>query len=199
MLETLVGRLKWERTCDGIRVVIPARMSWGAIRNTLEDLGVYIATFLGLFLIVGCIAWFRGLGFRSYLNSEAVYSLGLCSLGCCTGLILARMIPRVFGETVVNMTPVQLTIEWKMRLRRSKDVYPTATLHSLRFIEHSGEISVQNKLGQNEIQFGHAHWTSHFGAGVTREEAEALITKMNQVYPFSSSSANESAPQHAMP
>ena len=28
MLEPLVGRLKWERTEDGVRVVIPSRFSW---------------------------------------------------------------------------------------------------------------------------------------------------------------------------
>jgi hypothetical protein len=28
MFETLAGRLNWERTADGIRVVIPSRFSW---------------------------------------------------------------------------------------------------------------------------------------------------------------------------
>jgi hypothetical protein len=28
MLETQAGRLKWERTADGIRVVIPVKVGW---------------------------------------------------------------------------------------------------------------------------------------------------------------------------
>ena len=62
-----------------------------------------------------------------------------------------------------------------------KEVFPTATLHSFRFVEPSGERPVQNKIGQNEVQFGQAHWTRHIGEGITREEAEALIAKMIEV------------------
>ena len=57
MLERLAGRLKWEDANDGVRVVIPARLSWGAIRNLLEDLGVYVMASLGIFVIVGCVAY----------------------------------------------------------------------------------------------------------------------------------------------
>ena len=48
MLEVLKGRLKWERTADGIRVVIPARLSWSAIRRHLNDLGAVLVGYLGL-------------------------------------------------------------------------------------------------------------------------------------------------------
>jgi len=184
MLETLIGRLKWERTGDAIRVVIPARLSWGAIRKLLDDLGVYIVTSLGLFAITGCVAYLRGLSFRSYVNNKGVHSLFMSSLGCCAGLILARMVPRLFGKTVVTLNPVKTTIGWNARLGSSKDVFPTATLHSFRFVERSGDVPVQNKIGQNEVQFCDSHWTYYFGTGVTREEAQALIAKITEVYPF---------------
>jgi hypothetical protein len=131
MLETLTGRLKWERTGDGIRVMIPPRLSWGAIRRPQDDLGAYVVAFLGIFASVGGVAFLRGLSFHSYLSSEAVHSLYRVSLGCCTGLVLAKLVPRLFGETVVTLSPAQITIERNSRLRRSKEVFPTTTLHSL--------------------------------------------------------------------
>ncbi len=193
MLETLTGRLKWEQSGDGIRVVIPARLSWGAISRLLVDLGVCFVTFLGLFLIVDCVAILRGLGFHSYLHSEAVHNLYRVSLGYCAGLILARMVPRLFGKTTVMLSPAQITIEWNMRLRCSKEAFATATLHSFRFVERSGEVPVQNKIGQNEVQFGQSHWIRRIGEGVTREEAEALIAKLTEVYPFPRYLPSESA------
>ena len=184
MLETLIGRLKWERTGDEIRVAIPARLSWGAIRKLLDDLGVVVVGYLGLFVITGCVAYLRGLSFHAFVNSEGIHTLFTLNLGYCAGLIIARMVPRLFGKTVVTLNPVKTTIGWNARLGSSKDVFPTATLHSFRFVERSGDVPVQNKIGQNEVQFCDSHWTRFFGVGITREEAQALIAKITEVYPF---------------
>lgn len=193
MLETLAGRVKWEHTGDGIRVVIPARLSWGATLRLLKDLGAYFAAFSSIFVTAGSVAWFRGLSFHSFITSKGIYSLYLSSLGCCSGLVLARVIPRIFGETVVTMSPDQTTIEWNARASRSKAALPTAILHNFRFVERSSKTPVQNKFRQNEIQVGQTHWTRSFGEGVTREEAEALIAKMNEIYPFPKHLPTESA------
>jgi hypothetical protein len=184
MFETLTGRLKWEQTVDGIRLVIPARLCWGSIRKLLDDLGVYVVTSLGLFAITGCAAYLRGLSLHAYLNNEGVHSLVRISLGRWAGLILARIVPGLFGNTVVTLSPPKTTIKWNARFGSSTDVFPTATLHSFRFVERSGNVPVQNKIGQNEIQFCDSHWTHYFGTGVTREEAQALIAKITEVYPF---------------
>jgi hypothetical protein len=165
-------------------VVIPARLSWGAIRRLLQDLGVNVIAFLGIFLIAAFVAYLRGLSFRACLNSEGVRSLSSVSLGCCAGLILARIVPRLFGKTVVTLSPSQFVIEWNPRIRSATEVFPTAILHSFRFVERSSDVLVQNKIGQNEVQFRDTHWTHDLGTGVTRAEAEALIAKMMEVYPF---------------
>ena len=81
MFETLAGRLKWERTADGIRAVIPSRFSWFMLLSsglwllifphfTYEILGKsgrtaatwsrsLISDFIGFALIVIWIAMFR--------------------------------------------------------------------------------------------------------------------------------------------
>ena len=177
MLEILTGRLKWEQTDDGIRVVIPSRLSWGAIRRLLIDLGIAVVAYLGLLAIVGCVAYLRGLSFLSFVNNEGIHSFFRVSLGYLAGLIIAKMVPRLFGKTVVTLGPVKVTIEWNGRLGSSKEVFPTQTLHSFRFV-------VQNKIGQNEIQFCDSHWTHYFAVGIKREEAEALLSKLMEFYPF---------------
>jgi len=191
MLERLAGRLKWEDANDGVRVVIPARLSWGAIRNLLEDLGVYVMASLGIFVIVGCVAYLRGLSFHSFLSNSGIQSFYFCSLGSYAGLILARTLPRLFGETVVTLNPAKFTIEWNAPLSRSTEVFPTATLQCFRFVESPGERPIQNKIGQNEIQFAQPHQTRSFGEGVTREEAEAFISKIRQVLPVPAQRPNE--------
>jgi hypothetical protein len=115
-----------------------------------------------------------------------MHSLYLTSLGCCTGLIIARTVPRLFGATIVTLSPDQITVEWNSRLRRDKGVFPTATLRGFRFVERSDEVPLKNRLGQNEVQFVQAQSICHFGEGITREEAEALICKMVEVYSFPS-------------
>ena len=186
MLEALTGRLKWEQNRYGIRVVIPARLSWGATRGLLTDLGAYLVGFLCIFVIAGCIGFVRGLSFHSFLESHGMHSLYISAIGCCTGLVLAKMVPRLFGETVVTLSPTQITIEWNTRIRRLKEVFPTATVRAIRFVERTDEVAVKNKIAQNEIQFVQAQSTHHFGEGLTREEAETLIAKMTEVYPFPS-------------
>jgi hypothetical protein len=152
MLETLNGRLKWERTGNEIRVVIPARLSWGAIRRLLDDLGVNVVAFLGIFVIAACVAYLGGHNFNSYVNSGGVHSLLRASLGYSAGLILARMVPRLFGETVVKLSPAQISIEWNSRIGRSKEVFSSPTLHSLRFVERSGGgRSEQDRTERNSV------------------------------------------------
>jgi len=184
MFETLTGRLKWEQTVDGIRLVIPARLSWGAIRRLLIDLSAAVVGNMSIFVIAGCVAYLRHLSFSSYVNSEGIRTLFTLTLSYCAVLILTRMVPRLFGKAVVTLSPTKTTIKWNARLGSSTNVFPTATLHSFRFVEPAGNIPVQNKIGQNEIQFCDSHWTHYFGTGVTREEAQALIAKITEVYPF---------------
>jgi hypothetical protein len=186
MIETLTGRLKWERLGDRVRVVIPARMSWGAVRRLLIDLGVCALAYLGILVIVGCVGFYRGLNFHTFLNSHGMQSFYRISLGYCTGLVFARMIPRLFGATVVTLSPDRLMIEWNLRIRRNKSVFPTATIRGFRFVERSGKVPLKNRFGQNEVQFVQAQSTCHFGEGITREEAEALIHKIVEVYSFPS-------------
>jgi hypothetical protein len=82
------------------------------------------------------------------------------------------------------LSPAQVLFEYKTPLRRSKEVFPTAAMHSFRFVEWCREAPVQNKIVQNEVQFGQTHWTRYFGEGITCEEAEALIARMMGAYPF---------------
>lgn len=99
----------------------------------------------------------------------------------------------LFGQTVLTLSPTRIAIEWNARLWHSKEVCSTETVYSFRFADPSEGVPVQNKVGQNEIQFTSTDGTHTFGTGVTREEAEVLITKMMEVYPFPKYRPSESA------
>ncbi len=182
MLEPLAGRLKWERTTDGICVVIPARLSWGAARKPVEDICAGIFGFLAIFAIGYVIEAIRGVSANAYMKSQGVSSLIFGSLGYCIGGVFWGIIAKLFGKTVVLLSAANMAIERKAVIRRSsKEVFFTAGLHNLIYVEKSGSIPVQNKIGQNEIQFGVGRGSQSFASGITREEGEALIAKMNEI------------------
>jgi len=183
MLQTLSGRLRRECTDEGIILVIPARMSWGVIRKLVEDVCVSLVAFLLIAVIAGCVAFVRGLDSRSFLQSKGIHSLLIGAIGYCSGLILIRMIAALFGKTILRLNPSQNVLEVNWSFKRSKAVYPSATAHSFRFVERLGAVPIMNDIGQNEIQFAHDRATQHFGEGVTRAEAAALISEVNKVFP----------------
>lgn len=182
MVETLAGRLEWEQTGDGVRMVLPARLSWGVIQQLLPELGAYFVAFLGLFAIVSCIACLRGLSFGYVLNSEAMHRLYLGFPGCSAGLVLARILPRALGKTVITLSTDSIVIDRGSPLKRSKESYPVSIIQGFSFVERSGNAPMRNKVGQNEIQFSRSNSADYFGTGITREEASALMAKVNEFY-----------------
>jgi hypothetical protein len=49
MLETLAGRLKWERIDNGIRVELPAPLDWPNVRRTV---GGWLLFWLSMYLLM---------------------------------------------------------------------------------------------------------------------------------------------------
>lgn len=185
-LETLAGRLKWESTADGIRVVIPARLNWESFRRSLVQACVLGSIFVAIDYC--CARW-------PHTTTTAPSGYWWHDLLCVgIGVVIGGMIPRLFGRTLVTVSPSNLTIQWKSRIWRSKkEVYSTGDVHSLRFVEKPGKHTIQNELGQSEIQFREDYRPLYFGTGVTSDEAQALIALMMKVYPFRGVTATESA------
>jgi hypothetical protein len=178
MLEPLAGRLKWERTADGIRVVIPARLDRPIARNLL---------FMAFAMVCGILAVdysdFLISSFGAGAHSKPHLFEDVCCV--CVGLFIGAVPPRIFGRTVLSLTPVRLTIDWRPRVWwPEKRQFSTDVLHNLRFASKSGGFRVTNESGQNEMQLDEDRKTRSFALGISQDEASALIAKMMEVYPF---------------
>jgi hypothetical protein len=166
MLETLAGRLKWERTEDGIRVEMPDPTSF--------------AEFLGA-------ALGAGLPF-------VVYSLLRISIGPARGWVLeivgavwlllaaARCMELVGRKRLVTLTSAALTVTILQRCSKIR-MQPTYTVWNLR---SNPRISLRGneypEQIQVEIDSTSGAWT--IGSRLTETEAAALISKMTEVFAF---------------
>lgn len=174
MLETLAGRLKWERTGDGIRVEIPARLT------SKERLYTFSLGLVWSSLLLGDILrWF-------FEGSHSVWAQWLGRGGMDSIVVLVLAWSAWFALTSVRLLldPVSLKLEYCVfGIRWLSHRNSTRLLHNLRFKGRSSRIP--RFLGNlPELQIDEDYRTRTLAVGVTREEADALIATMNEVFPF---------------
>jgi hypothetical protein len=167
MLEPLTGRLKWERQGDGIRVIIPSRFSWWLLYPGLLLLMFPHFTY-EVFWKIGHTAATEP---RSFIPEW----IGLALLVIWIALFRTH-------ECVLTLTPAEMRVENRalgLGLRTSTS--GTSQLSDLRFIPSQYGISVDDL---SRIQLERNNRTRSFGLGIAEEEADALIAKMMEIYPF---------------
>jgi hypothetical protein len=170
MLETLVGRLRWERTGTGIQVEIPARLSWviaflcvWVTGWSMAGWNVINKTFAAdnppLFDLVWLVGWFAG--------EVTVIAIILWSLtGCFT----------------LNLDNQTLEITRKIAgIKLDKRVFTTANVRNLRYIPATTH---GRSSRQSEIRFEADDKTCGFASGIADSEAFSLIDKMLEIFPF---------------
>ncbi len=184
MLETLAGRLKCERTEDGIRIRIPTA------RFTLRFLfGYYLipsACILSIYLIAK--GWsVLSLHFHPHPHPHqmtwwAVFFDGLLS---AIALTAGSVFARVTARTSLTLNPAEMKIEYRSAgIKRATRVYATANVSNLRLVMYSPGENLHNHFRMNEIQYCANSRVESFASGITEREAEALIARMMEVYPF---------------
>lgn len=173
MLETLAGRIKWEKTEEGIRVVIPARFS---SRKFLRDF--FLEIWVPAVLYAMC--W-------HFMASRDRWAM---ALGWVPVSVIGVFLLMLTARTVLLLDPSLLTIEFRSFWRmRSKSKFPTKRLDSLRFVDASNREEIRNNYRQSEMQIDEDLRTHPFAEGITEPEALALIGKMMEVYSFPKSPA----------
>ncbi|MGA3345529.1 MAG: hypothetical protein ABSC76_11735 [Terracidiphilus sp.] len=172
MLERLAGRLKWERTSDGIRVVIPERFNWIALGKGLWEPCFYMLIF---FLVEPVIRspHEAGLGWNGWLAMCAMF-FALWFLGS------------LFPEKIIlTLNRSMMIIQRRsFGIKRSTSKYSTDSLNNLRFVSASNREEIRNEYRQSEIQIDQGLKTHPFAEGIAETEARALIEKMMEVYNF---------------
>src|ERR1035441_8720219 len=118
MLETLAGRLKWERTGDGIRVVIPVRIPWP---SALSGIWLFMLPHFTVEL-------FGKSGVITGPASLAPKWIGLC--------LLVSWFTMIFTiKQVLILNPAEMGFQtFTFGIGVKKSTYATSRLKCLRFI-----------------------------------------------------------------
>ncbi|MFZ1084757.1 MAG: hypothetical protein WAN35_07330 [Terracidiphilus sp.] len=175
MLETLAGRLKWERIDDGMRVELPAPLDWPNVRRTV---GSWMLTWLFYYLL---ISFMRGIrhGIDDARKDWAIF-LAFLPLYMAGGFykILAR-------RTILTLTPADMTLhKGFFQIKRFKRVFANSRLHNLCFCASRKEQTAEREEVKNCLLIDVEDKTISILSGITEEEANVLIARMMEIYRF---------------
>jgi hypothetical protein len=166
MLESLAGRLKWERTEGGIHVEIPDPAS------SAEFLGIVIAAGLP-FVVYGLLG-------GSYVSARP----WVLTIVCAVSLLLAAPhgMELVGRKRLVILTSAVLTVTTIERCPTSR----TQLNYTVWNLRSNPRVSVTGKeyAEQIQVEIDSTSGTWTIGSRLTEAEAAALISKMMEVFVF---------------
>jgi hypothetical protein len=117
---------------------------------------------------------------------EAAFFDGLLS---AIALTAGSVFARVNARTSLTLNPAEMKIEYRSGgIKRATRVYATASISNLRLARYSSGENLHNHFRMNEIQYCANSRVESFASGITEMEAETLIARMMEVYPFPNSS-----------
>ena len=166
MLEPLAGRLKWERTGDGIRVELPGPAEF--------------AEFLAIVILAGLPFIAYGL-LRIFINPAPGWVFAV--LGAVGLLLAASGVMNFVGrKRLVILTPAALTVTTTERCAQSR----TELTRAVRNLRSNPRVSLRGNEypGQIQVEIDGFGGTCTIGSRLTEAEAAALISKMMEVYAF---------------
>ena len=171
MLETLAGRLKWERMGNGIRVELPVQLTWP---NVGRRVGSWLVSWAFFFSFLTLLDRLRGL--PVYWGVALLFVPVYAASGIWE--ILAR-------RTVLVLSPDEMTINQAFLQKDwSKRTYATRRLHNLLYCKSRPQPTAERRTIKNSLLCDVELQTIGLFDGITEEEADALIAKMTEVYPF---------------
>ncbi|MFZ1086420.1 MAG: hypothetical protein WAN35_15770 [Terracidiphilus sp.] len=170
MLETLAGRLKWERTGTGIRVEIPARFYW--------------STLLGVpWLVLWWFPW-RLTMIEVFIDHKGGAFLQFWLAGWTAGgcFVATFILWSLTGRSTVVLDPCQLELTRNIFvLPFSHRIFSTSDLNNLRFVPSQWK---SRSYQPSKINFEAGNKTHSFASGIRESEANALIDRMQEVHEF---------------
>jgi hypothetical protein len=167
MLNKLAGRLKWERTDDGIRVVIPVRTPW-----LLALLGTWFYTLPSFAAEI--------FGRTRDINHHGSFAQEW--IGLCIVVVWFTMIFTAKHVLILNSAEMTIQVRLFGIGMRSRTV-ATSRFHNLRYT--ASELGAYVNVNEmSRIQIDRDSKTRNFAFGIKKQEADALIGKMMEVYSF---------------
>jgi hypothetical protein len=179
MLEPLEGRLKWERTENGIFVSIP-------VRRGASTFGYSVLVLI--WLTIASVHYWHLLSqprgdapnITLQLIAVSLYVFGLF-IFICWGLWA------VTGETVVILSPAEMKIQQRvLGIEVSTRKYRTNEAWNFRFVRPTRfwALRADTDPSSSKIQFNSPRGPQNFAKGIAESEARALIERMVEVYRF---------------
>jgi len=167
-MDTLAGKLRWERTANGIRVEIPGWMGWQTL---------FFCAWLALWTYGGWQA------IKSYSATSNLFLLVWLVFWTVGEVMVAGSIAwSLFGVVVLALDPSTFNLTYRFAGSdiRSRS-FPTHDIRNLRYQPFSRSGRSQNL---SSVRFESNEKTCSFASGISDAEAFALIDKMLEVYPF---------------
>jgi hypothetical protein len=173
MLEPLAGRLKWEKTIQGIRVAIPVS------RNTFALL--YGPLVLAWIVIASIHYWHVLMvphpdddQFTLQMIAMLVYAIGIC-------FFLIWLAFTFTGETVLFLDSAELNLQRRvLGIEVASRSFPAGQVKQLIYISPHRMAVSRSIIDPNssKIQFRTGNGMHSFAKGITESEARALIQAM---------------------
>jgi hypothetical protein len=169
MFQPLAGRLKWERTAEGICIVVPTRFDIGPLGDTILIACIPV-------LVIDVVAkmdkdW-KGWGWVQLTLALLVVAA-------------LRVITLFFDRTVLTLNPAWLTtrrgpfgLNWK------KSSFAVRRLHNLRTVLSTSDWTGIKLRGRETVQFDKDDDTFDLVKQLTHSEAAALTEKMLEIHSF---------------
>jgi hypothetical protein len=175
MLETQVGKLKWEQKDQGIRVELPAPLDWPHVSRA-------IAWHLFLLLII-----FLALSFSHSLHESSHHALtNWWFLPTFAPIYVASGILQLWmRRRILTLTPNEMTLNrgiWEAK--RNTRVFANRRLHNLRYCASRTQQTAEYESVKDSILCDVEGRTIALMSGISEEEATNLIYRMMEVYKF---------------
>jgi len=179
MMEKLAGRLKWERTPQGIRVAIPRRRS---------AMSAFYVPLIVIWLAVASIRYWHlfetphtpDVEFTLQIAAIGIYGVGFVIFACWLAVTFT-------GETVVSLDPDEMAIQNRVfGVEMATHRFPTREVNQLTYVA-PGQRTPNGTLEgpkTSSIQFHAKNRTHSFAKGIGPLEASALIQQMLEIYKF---------------
>jgi hypothetical protein len=189
MLETLAGRLKWERNGDGIRVELPAPLDrphvlWAIVQSLSWLFFVYL------------IVSFENLISDGFHKNLIYWWFFPTFAPLYVALWIWKLLER---RTILTLTPGEMTLNRGIReTSRNTRVFANGRLHNLCYCASRNAPTAEREEVKNCLLLDVEYRTISIMSGITEEEATILIGKMMEVYKFPKSpEINTAAPVQA--
>ncbi len=173
ILETLAGRIRFERTRSGIHFEIPTRKDWTAI---LAVSVIEIWAIEGVSILM------------SRIFADGQSSAG--QMSALLGFFLVGLLSLIWlgwsfvGKSRLTLDPVEFKLVRQiLGIKLDTRVFRTAEVRNLRYLPCS-EFRIFKGFIPGVFCFEAEDKTQKFGSGVTDVEAFALLNEMLDVYEF---------------